>query len=103
MSRGLARVGDRTFGTCRHPSHSSPIQVGGTIISGAPSVTASNISDARIGDLVVTDCGHLDVIISASPTVISNSVGTARVGDLTGGRGIYSAVIISGDPRTTTP
>lgn len=103
MSRGLARVGDRTFGTCSHPSHSSPIQIGGTIISGAPSVTSGNIADARIGDGVITDCGHFDVIISGSPTVISNGIGTARVGDRTGGRGIYNAVIITGDSRTTTP
>jgi len=103
VSRGLARAGDRTYGTCFHPSHSSPNPTGGTIISGAPSVTSSNISDARIGDLVVTDCGHLDVIISGSPTVTADNIGTARVGDQVGARGIYIATIISGDPRTTTP
>lgn len=103
MSRGLARVGDRTFGTCRHPSHSSPIQIGGTIISGAPSVTSGNIADARLGDSVITDCGHLDVIIEGSPTVTANNIGTARIGDKVGALGIYNAVIITGDPRTTTP
>lgn len=103
MSRGLARVGDRTFGTCKHPSHKTPIETGGTIISGAPTVTSNNISDARIGDLVATDCGHLDVIIAGSPTVISNGIGTARIGDKVGGKGIYIATIITGDPKTTTP
>lgn len=101
--RGLARVGDRTFGTCSHPSHRRPIQIGGTIIAGAPNVTAGNIADARIGDGVLTDCGHFDLIITASPNVISNGLGTARVGDSTGALGIYNAVIITGSPNVTTP
>lgn len=103
MSRGLARTGDRTFGTCVHPSHERPIQVGGTIVTGAPSVTAGNIADARITDLVVTDCGHTDIIISASPGVTSRNLGTARLGDATGGFGIYFSTIITASTNVTTP
>jgi len=102
MSRGLARIGSRTFGTCSHPSHRRPIQVGGTLITGAPTVTTGNLPDARIGDSVVTDCGHVDLVISGSTTVTSNILSTARIGDSTGALGIYVAIIITGDPKTTT-
>lgn len=101
--RGLARLGDRTIGTCSHPSHKKPITTGGTIISGAPTVTSGKLADARIGDFVITDCGHLDIIIMGSPTVTANGLGTARIGDSTGGLGVYVAIIITGNPRTTTP
>jgi len=103
MSRGLARFGDRTFGFCNHPSHLGiPIPIGGTIISGAPSVTTDNLPSARIGDTVITDCGHIDQIITGSPSVISASIGNARVGDKIGGRGIYNAVIITGSTNSFT-
>jgi|AntRauTorcE11898_2_1112593.scaffolds.fasta_scaffold35213_2 uncharacterized Zn-binding protein involved in type VI secretion len=103
MSRGLARFGDRTFGTCTHPSHLSPISIGGTIVGGSGTVTSNNISNARLGDQVITDCGHLDVIINGSPTVTANNIGVARLGDQTGGLGTYFATIITASPTATTP
>ena len=102
MSRGLARFGDRTFGSCNHPSHNGTIQIGGTIITGSPSVTVNNRPSARIGDIVITDCGHIDQIITGSASVISASIGNARVGDKIGGRGIYNAVIIIGSTNSFT-
>lgn len=101
--RPIARFGDRTFGTCSHPSHNSPVTVGGTIIQGSPTVTTSNLATARFGDNVITDCGHLDAIVSGSPTVTADNLGVARMGDRVGASGIYNAVIITGDTRTTTP
>jgi|AntDeeMinimDraft_6_1070357.scaffolds.fasta_scaffold02717_2 uncharacterized Zn-binding protein involved in type VI secretion len=99
----VARLGDRTFGICKHPSHSSPIPTGGTIVSGSPTVMTNILSTARITDAVVTDCGHADVIVSGSPTVFANNIPVARVGDQTGGGGIYVATIITGSPTATTP
>lgn len=101
--RPLARLGDRTFGTCSHPSHNRPINIGGTIVQGSPNVTSSQLANARLGDGVITDCGHFDVIIAGSPTVTANNIGIARLGDKVGGLGIYNAVIITGDTKTTTP
>ena len=50
MGQPIARIGDRTDGTCYHPSHLVPLGVGGTIITGSPNVFTNNIPTARLGD-----------------------------------------------------
>jgi uncharacterized Zn-binding protein involved in type VI secretion len=97
--RGLARVGDRTFGTCF--CHDTPISVGGTIIVGSPDTFTNNLPQARLGDTVLADCGHKGTIITASPTVLCNNKGVARLGDNT--TGCYRAKIITASPDTLTP
>lgn len=97
--RGLARVGDRTFGTCT--CHRRPIQVGGTIITGSENVKTNNLPQARLGDTVLADCGHKGTIITASTTVFANKKGVARLGDST--TGCYKAKIISASPDVKTP
>jgi uncharacterized Zn-binding protein involved in type VI secretion len=99
MTRGVARLGDRTTGTCSDPVHTIPITTGGTIITASSNVSANNRKVARLGDTVQTDCGHTSLIITASPNVDSNSkLGVARLGDKVGA-GPYDATIItaSGD------
>jgi uncharacterized Zn-binding protein involved in type VI secretion len=98
MSRLVARVGDRTIGTCF--AHDPPITVGGTIVSGSSDSTVNSKLDARIGDTVRTDCGHTAKIVSGSPNVLTNEIPTARIGDKV--TGIYVAEIISGSPNTVT-
>jgi uncharacterized Zn-binding protein involved in type VI secretion len=96
--RGVARLTDRTFGTCS--AHRSPISVGGTIITASGNVYANNLAVARLGDTVQADCGHTSVIITASPNVDGNSKsGTARLGDSVG-NGPYSATIITASSDT---
>lgn len=95
--KGLARLGDKTFGTCSE--HPTPIEVGGTIISTSGDTSSNSRTLARLGDTVQADCGHTSVIITASGTNESNTHnGVARLGDLVGS-GPYSATIItaSGD------
>jgi uncharacterized Zn-binding protein involved in type VI secretion len=100
MTLGVARLDDRTFGTCSDPSHRSPIQVGGKIITASSNVSANNIPVARLGDTVLTDCGHTSLIITASSnTDTNNQAGTARLGDLIGA-GPYSATIITSSNDT---
>jgi uncharacterized Zn-binding protein involved in type VI secretion len=104
MSRGVARLGDKTFGTCSHPSH-RPLSIGGKIITASGNTNCNNKPVARLGDTVLTDCGHTSIIITASPNGESNTNGgTARLGDLIGA-GPYSARIItaSGDTFINAP
>ena len=101
--RGIARIGDRTFGTCSHPSHGIPIATGGTIITGSPDTYDQNRLLARLDDQVRTDCGHTDFIITASETITNDQGATrkvARLGDLVGRDGIYNATIITASPVT---
>jgi uncharacterized Zn-binding protein involved in type VI secretion len=96
--RGRARLGDKLNGTCRHPSHESPIQVGGTIVTASPNVLTNKRGQARVGDAVRTDCGHTDTIVTGSPTVKTNGRLTARQGDMTSGA-TYEAKIVTASPN----
>jgi uncharacterized Zn-binding protein involved in type VI secretion len=103
MSRGVARLHDRTLGTCSHPSH-LPITVGGKIITASGTVNVNNRKTARLGDTVLTDCGHTSIIVTASGTVSSTTErGTkvARLGDSIG-NGPYVATIITASTDTFT-
>ena len=89
---GVARVGDRTTGVCS--CHKSPINVGGTIITGSPDRILDGRPVARLGDTIEADCGHTCTIVTASSSVITNGKGTARLGDK-GGAGCYECTIIT--------
>ena len=97
--RGIARVTDRTIGTCYHPSHPPLTNMGGTIITGSPNVQDENLPIARLDDRVETDCGHVDYINSASGT-IENIKLVARLNDTVGREGIYRANIITASTKT---
>ena len=99
MARPIARLGDRTHGVCYHPSH-IPLTTGGTIITGSPDVITNEKSTARVGDLVLTDCGHIGMIITGSPTEIANNRLVARVGDAVANKAPYVATIVTGSPDT---
>lgn len=98
MARGVARLRDRTTGTCSHPSHPVPITIGGKIITASGDTSANGRGVARLRDIVLTDCGHRSKIITASGTNKTNGRPTARLNDRVGD-GPYSARIItaSGD------
>jgi uncharacterized Zn-binding protein involved in type VI secretion len=98
MARGVARLRDRTDGTCSHPSHPVPIRVGGRIITASGDTKANTRGIARLNDVVLTDCGHRSKIITGSGDHKTNGRPTARLRDRVG-NGPYSATIVtaSGD------
>ena len=100
MPRGVARLGDLTYGVCNHPVHIVPLPIGGKIITASGSVLANNRPVARLGDTVLADCGHSSVIITAAMSVATNIRGTARLGDQIGG-GPYSAIVITASGSVT--
>lgn len=80
MSRGVARLNDKTMGDCAE--HGADI--GGKIITASPNVLANTRGVARLGDKVLADCGHESIIITSSPTNKANSRGVARLNDQIG-------------------
>lgn len=98
MSRPIARIGDRTIGTCF--AHDPPITVGGTIVSGSSNKTTNTKPTARIGDKVRTDCGHTGEIVSGSPSLTADNKLVARIGDKVSG--IYVGEVVTGSPNSTT-
>lgn len=95
----VARLGDRTFGTCyRDHSGAEGLQTftgGGTITGGSPDTYAEGKQVARRGDEVTADCGHKSKIVGGSATVYTNNKATARRGDAVAD-GPYLAEITGG-------
>ena len=103
MARGIARIGDRTQGTCSHPSHLVPLDTGGTIITGSSKVVCDgNRLAATLGDEIETDCGHIAYIITATSKVFIGHKAqmVARLGDLIDDGAPYSAKIITASNKT---
>lgn len=98
MSRGVARLNDRTFGTCS--AHPAPLVTGGRIITASGDTKANNRGIARLNDIVLADCGHTSKIITASPNHKTNNRPTARLNDSIGA-GPYSARIITASGDTS--
>jgi uncharacterized Zn-binding protein involved in type VI secretion len=98
MSVGIARLTDRTHGTCY--CHIVPISVGGSIITASPDTTVNGLGMARLNDTVLADCGHTGTIVTCSATNTCNGRGVARLGDTT--TGCYVATIITASPDDFT-
>ena len=94
MARHTARINDRTIGVCYHPIHDSPIITGGRVVTGSGNIIPNQRLQARINDIVLSDCGHIGVICTGKDNVITNQRPTARIYDRT--NGYYVAQIITG-------
>jgi uncharacterized Zn-binding protein involved in type VI secretion len=96
---GIARMGDACIGICT--AHKKPLPVNGVIVSGSPTVNIGGVGAARIGDTVISSCGHTGLIVSSSPTISGGAMPLARMGDSF--QGVYSGTIISGAPTVNGP
>lgn len=88
----IAKLGDIAIGVCY--AHEHPIRVTGIICSGSPNVNCNNMNAARIGDVVIFNCGHSGTIVTGSGTVSANNLPLARIGDIV--KGPMVATIVSG-------
>lgn len=93
---GIARLGDKTVGTCKVHGKQN-----GKIIQASHDTMTDSIGTARLGDMILADCGHTAKIVTASSATIVDSLGVARLGDR--GDGTYQCTIVtaSSDDLTT--
>ena len=96
MSIPIARLGDKTIGSCK--IHGPGI--GGTIITSSTNCYANGLGIARLGDTIKANCGHTATIVTSSTVDYANNLGIARLGDK--GSGVYTCTIISGSTDTYT-
>lgn len=97
----VAINGSFCVGTCKHPSHHSPIPMTGYVLCSRPGYDVYGDSLAQVGDTVIGRCGHSGVIIDGSPTVTYQSVQFARVGSSFVGD--FFGTVISGQPKFQIP
>jgi uncharacterized Zn-binding protein involved in type VI secretion len=55
---------------------------------------------ARIGDIVLGDCGHTGVLVNGSSTVFANGIGLSRLSDTF--EGCFEGVLVTGSSNTFT-
>jgi len=101
MGEKFARIDDPTDGVCYHPVHLVPFPTGGKIVGGASKTIIEGKPPARLGDAVLSNCGHYGYIISATGNIHVEGIRTAVVGDAVG-NGDYVATIIDGAGRTSS-
>lgn len=86
----VAKMGTMTIGICLLDRNT----VMGTIFPNPSSVFINGLPAARMGDLVITSCGHVGTIASGSSTVMAGSLPLSRMGDAITGN--YIGTIIDG-------
>jgi len=96
----VSRVTDLWVGICVCGPHDIPLSTGGYIIVGSPDVQSTGLAGARVGDLVISYCGHIGYIVSGSGTNKTNNKGKAVVGSQVAGCTIGQ--IITGNPTHGT-
>ena len=97
MSRGTARLDDKTLGSCSVHGNN----IGGKIVSASGDTTVNGRGVARLDDKVKADCGHEAIIITASPNTSANNRGIARLDDKVGDSP-YTGRIITASPNDFT-
>ena len=73
----IATLGSSCYGYCN--IHKKIFT--GTIVTSSNKTFAGGLGVARMGDVVLSPCGHTGVIVTASLKTYSESVGIARLGD----------------------
>lgn len=90
----VARIGDTGVGTCCCHPPIPCIGMTGVVASGAGTVNAESSNVARLGDIVLGNCGHTGIIVSSSGTVTAEGALIARLGDSF--TGCFSGTIVTG-------
>ncbi len=91
----ICRLGDKAVGNCSVHGFQN-----GTIITCSDKLFDSGIGVARIGDVVLADCGHTGIISICSDKTFDNDKGVARVTDSFDG--IYSGTLVTGSNKSNS-
>lgn len=92
----ISRITDRWTGICCCHTDPTCIGMGGKIISGNATHQSGSLNVARIGDMVIGDCGHPGRIVTGAPKQFSSGPGVARITEFVTGCTIGR--IITGNP-----
>lgn len=94
---GIARINDIAQGIC-YCHRRRPIATSGIIISGSGVCIVDGMGAARIGDIVLANCGHTGTIITGSGVAFADYIGLARISDSVSG--CFVATIVTGSGTT---
>ena len=96
MSKKQAKLGDKGIGICT--SHSSPISMTGYLITGSTTANVNGKPAARVGDIVLGDCGHEGVMIEGSKSVFIDGKKACGIGDAFAG--CFTGTLVGGSYNT---
>lgn len=89
----VSRMMDMAVGICT--CHKNPMPTIGWIYPSTTTVLVNSLPVARMGDIVITACGHMGYVMNGSTTVLTQSLPTARIGDIVSGC-CFQGTIIQG-------
>jgi len=92
MGLPVAIISSVGVGVCS--CHKSPQSTSGTVIQGSGTVLANGMGVARIGDMIVANCGHTGTLIQGSGTVTAEGIGVSALTSMF--VGCFTGNIISG-------
>jgi len=77
---GCTRIGDIGCGVCF--CHDSPIGTCGILIPSQNTVFFDNRNAIRLGDILITFCGHVSVVVTSSSLTITEYINQTRLTDV---------------------
>ena len=97
---GIARVGDIAVGTCCcHEDEPQCRPFVGIVSTGAGTIIIEGQQAARIGDIVIGDCGHTGIISTGMGNVMMEGIGAATIGSIV--VGCLDGIIVTGAGTVT--
>lgn len=93
MSRPSGILTSIGQGICHHPDHGD-IPMTGRVITNSPDVRTGEQYCARVGDIVLSECGHTGIIVDGVDTILINGRIRAKVDSRF--EGDFEGVLISG-------
>jgi len=97
--RAIVRDLDIGTGVCSHPDHKTPIRTNGVLHATPSNVYVEGKLVGRVGDTVISDCGHTGKMVSSSSEVSAQGKAVCRVGDSF--EGYFAGTMITGARITT--
>ena len=97
---GVGRIGDLWVGICCCHDDPDCINMTGQIITGSQNCKSNGLSQGRLGDLVIGNCGHFGTIITGSFSSNTNGLPKAITGSQT--TGCLTGKIVVGSPNHNT-
>ncbi len=94
----IATITSIGSGVCSCHPPASPIPMIGMVLTGATRTEAEGKLMARIGDIVIGNCGHVSMIITGSTRIDTEGRPQARVTDQF--MGCFQGMIITGCIKT---
>mgnify|MGYP006928174253 CR=1 FL=1 len=97
MSLPTARLTDVGVGICCCHPPIPCIPMVGMLVTASSNYITNGLGEARLGDVMLGNCGHPGTMITCSNRSLINGLGTVRISDAFSG--CFTGVVVTGSPN----